>query len=75
VSVNISTSHVGDCADRWVGIGESYALNAKNLETLGPERLAELLIEISSRDAAAKRRLKLELAGARSPGITLSPAP
>jgi len=26
--------------------------NAKNLETLGPKRLAELLIEISSRDAA-----------------------
>src|SRR5215472_14499306 len=43
-------------------------LNAKNLETLGVERLAELLIEISSGNAAAKRRLKLELAGARSPG-------
>ena len=44
------------------------ALNAKNLEALGPERLAELLIEISTGNAAAKRRLRLELAGAQSPG-------
>jgi hypothetical protein len=44
------------------------ALNAKNLEALGPARLAELLIEISAGDAAAKRRLRLELAAAQSPG-------
>jgi hypothetical protein len=44
------------------------ALNAKNLEALGPARLAELLIEISAGNAAAKRRLRLELAGAQSPG-------
>lgn len=37
-------------------------LNVKNLETLGATRLAELLIEISSGNAAAKRRLRLELA-------------
>ena len=43
-------------------------LDAKYLETLGPKRLAELLIEISSGNTAAKRRLRLELAGARSPG-------
>ena len=43
------------------------ALNAKNLEALGLERLAELLIEISAANAAAKRRLRLELAGAQSP--------
>lgn len=43
-------------------------LNAKNLEALGPERLAELLIEISAGNAGAKRRLRLELAGAQSPG-------
>ena len=43
-------------------------LDAKNLEILGPERLAELLIEISAGNAAAKRRLRLELAGAKSPG-------
>ena len=43
------------------------ALNAKNLVTLGAERLAELLIEISTGNAAAKRRLRLELAGAQSP--------
>lgn len=41
-------------------------LNAKNLEALGAARLAELLIEISMGDAAAKRRLRLELAGAES---------
>jgi len=38
-------------------------LNAKNLETLGTERLAELLIEISTGSAANKRRLRMELAG------------
>ena len=43
-------------------------LNAKNLEALGAERLAELLIEISTGNAAAKRRLRLRLAGAQSPG-------
>lgn len=42
-------------------------LNAKNLQELGAERLAELLIEISTGNAAAKRRLRLELAGAQSP--------
>ena len=42
-------------------------LNTKNLETLGAERLAELLIEISTGSALAKRRLRLELAGAQSP--------
>jgi hypothetical protein len=43
------------------------ALSAKNLEKLGAERLAELLIEISTGNAAARRRLRLELAGAQSP--------
>ena len=42
-------------------------LNAKNLETLGAARLADLLIEISTGSAVAKRRLRLELAGAQSP--------
>lgn len=42
-------------------------LNATNLEALGAERLAELLIEISTGSAVAKRRLRLELAGAQSP--------
>jgi hypothetical protein len=41
-------------------------LNAKNLEALGAERLAELLIEISTGNAAIKRRLRLELAGAQN---------
>ncbi len=38
-------------------------LNAKNLEQLGAQRLAELLIEISTGSAAHKRRLRMELAG------------
>ncbi len=42
-------------------------LNAKNLEALGAERLAQLLIEVSIGNAEAKRRLRLALAGARSP--------
>jgi hypothetical protein len=41
-------------------------LNAKNLEALGPRRLAELLIEISTGSAAHKRRLRMELAGSHS---------
>mgnify|MGYP003130361419 CR=1 FL=1 len=51
--------------------------NAKNLEALGAKRLAELLIEISTGSAMAKRRLRLEPAGAQSPkevkGISLQP--
>ena len=39
-------------------------LKAKNLESLGARRLAELLIEISARDAAVEDLLGLELAGA-----------
>src|SRR5215472_113901 len=39
-------------------------MNAKNLEALGAGRLAELVIEINTGNAAAKRRLRLELAGA-----------
>jgi hypothetical protein len=42
-------------------------LNAKNLESLGPERLAALLIEITTGDAAARRHLRMALAGAQSP--------
>lgn len=41
-------------------------LNAKNLEALGAPRLAELLVEISTGNAAHKRRLRLELAGNHS---------
>ncbi len=42
-------------------------LITKNLEALGAERLAELLIEIGDANPAVKRRLRLELAGAQSP--------
>jgi len=48
-------------------VAAKTALNAKNLEALGAERLAKLLIEISIGNAAAKRRLRLELADAQSP--------
>jgi hypothetical protein len=36
-------------------------LNARNLAGLGADRLAELLLELADGDAAAKRRLRLEL--------------
>ena len=42
-------------------------LNTKNLAALGPERLAALLIDLSTGDEAMKRRLRLELAGAAGP--------
>jgi len=42
-------------------------LNARNLEGLGVKHLAQLLIEISTGNAVAKRRLRLALAGAQSP--------
>jgi hypothetical protein len=48
-------------------LASKTALNVKNLEELGATRLAELLIEISAGNAAAKRHLRLELAGAQSP--------
>jgi hypothetical protein len=38
------------------------AFNAKNLEALGLERLAELLIEISAGNATARRRLRVDCA-------------
>lgn len=50
-----------------VAMSPKKTLSAKNLEALGAERLAELLIEIGDRNAAIKRRLRLELAGAQSP--------
>jgi hypothetical protein len=37
-------------------------LNAKNLQALGAERLAELLMEIAAGDSAIKRKLRMELA-------------
>jgi len=46
-------------------------LNAKNLEALGAERLAELLIEISTGNANHKRRLRMELVGNAS-GVELA---
>lgn len=49
-------------------MASNKTLNTKNLEALGAERLAALLLEISTGNAAAKRRLRMELAGALSPG-------
>jgi len=44
-------------------------LNARNLEALGAATLARLLIEVTMGNAAAKRRLRLELASAESPSV------
>lgn len=41
-------------------------LNARNLEGLGAEKLASLLLELSEGNGAAKRRLRLALAEGRS---------
>ena len=49
-------------------MASNKTLSAKNLEALGAERLAALLIEISTGSATTKRRLRLALAGAPSPG-------
>ncbi|MFN4088393.1 MAG: DUF6880 family protein [Alphaproteobacteria bacterium] len=43
-------------------------LNAKNLEALGAERLAALLMQVSAGDAAAKRKLRMALVGLQAPG-------
>lgn len=42
-------------------------LNAENLEALGAQRLAELLMDIAEGDAATKRRLRLALTAQRAP--------
>lgn len=42
-------------------------LNASNLEALGAERLAGLLMEVSQGNAVIKRRLRLELVSTESP--------
>ncbi len=49
-----------------IAMATKTTLNAKNLEALGSQRLAELLIEISMGSAANKRKLRMELAGSHS---------
>ena len=44
-------------------------LNAKNLEKLGPGRLAGLLMEVLDGNAEGKRRARLELAAAAGPAV------
>ena len=41
-------------------------MNVKALEALGAERLAELLVEVSTGNAGVKRRIRLELASLQS---------
>lgn len=41
------------------------SLSPENLETLGAQRLAELLIKATARDVEAKRRLRLEVSAAQ----------
>ncbi|MBC1261593.1 hypothetical protein FQK07_10025 [Synechococcus sp. BSF8S] len=45
----------------------SSALDAKTLLALGPERLAELLLELAASDPAIKRQIKLAVASSSSP--------
>ena len=47
--------------------GSKKTLNLANLERLGAERLAVLMMEITEGQAAIKRRLRLELAGEAGP--------
>ena len=42
-------------------------LNAENLEALGAQRLAQLLMDLADGDAATKRRLRLELTAHAAP--------
>lgn len=49
---------IGDLANRLMS---KKTLNQTNLETLGAERLAQLLMEVSTGSADIKRRLRLEL--------------
>lgn len=42
-------------------------LNAENLEALGVQRLAQLLMDIADGDVATKRRLRLELTAQQAP--------
>jgi hypothetical protein len=49
-------------------MASNKSLSAENLATLGTTRLAELLIELSAGDAAAKRRLRLALASQSGSG-------
>lgn len=48
-------------------MASTRTLNARNLEALGAKRLAALLIEVSTGDAAIKRRLRLALVGEAGP--------
>jgi hypothetical protein len=52
-------------------MASKIALNIKNLVALGTQRLAELLVELSTTNPAVKRRIRLELAGAQSPERSL----
>jgi hypothetical protein len=48
-------------------VASTKTLNKQNLEALGAERLAELLIELSAGNAGVKRLIRLELARAQGP--------
>jgi hypothetical protein len=50
-------------------VASKKTLDAKNLQALGARRLADLLIEVSIANVAVKRRIRLELASAQSPGV------
>src|SRR5262249_58668482 len=56
-------------AERDQEVASKKILDAKSLEALGARRLAELPIEVSTANVAVKRRIRLELASAQSPGV------
>src|SRR5438132_7502928 len=49
-------------------MASNKTLNAKSLAALGADRLANILLELVSGDAVAKRRLRLELASLSEDG-------
>ena len=60
------TAQQGLEAGRIGAMASRKTLNAKDLEALGAERLAELLVEVSTGNAGVKRRIRLELASLQS---------
>jgi hypothetical protein len=66
--VGSSTARCRSLQPNETNVALKTVLNTKNLEALGAQRLAELLVEVSTTNAAVKRRLRLELAGSHSSG-------
>ena len=70
LTINLARSIIRTCQEGTITAAMSVktTLNAKNLASLGAERLAELLVELSKGNAIIKRRLRMELAVAHDTG-------